>query len=169
MEIEIRRPNRDDIPMIEQFYSKWWVDEGGEKEIENIAFFTNLVLENTKDAGSAEKYFIATNADSELVAILGYAESVSSALHEYVSTERPIQLTVLMVGKNFVGRGIGTELLAHFEAYALTHGYTEILLTSSERWKDAWTFYRLKAYEDRGELKNAQGWHTRIFRKPLSQ
>lgn len=167
--VEIRDVKVEDIPDVRNLYSTWWVDAEGTEEVDQIDFFTELVARSINDANAEERYVVATDQNGTLVGIVGYQESPARILAPFATTEKALQLVVLMVHKAYARKGIGRALLNHLEAFAASKAFTEILLSSSERFKDSWSFYRKIGYRDLGEMPNAHGWHTRIFSKTIEK
>jgi aminoglycoside 6'-N-acetyltransferase I len=84
--------------------------------------------------------------DAGVVAGLATGHAIMS-LHK---TEPVAMLTVLVVAGNHRGKGIGTALLRHAEAWAIAQGATAISLTSALRRVDAHGFYKANGYDHTG-------------------
>lgn len=162
--LEIRDVTTADIPGVKDIYSSWMTSE----EMDQIAFFTNLVVQSVSDPKAEERYFVATQRDGVPIGIVGYRTTQTRTLATFADTRKPLQLTVLMVHKTSSSKGIGSALLDYIENFAGNQEYSEVLLSSSERWKDSWGFYEKSGYRDLGEMPNTHEWHTRMFSKRIS-
>lgn len=158
-QVEIREATVADILGIKEIYSSWMDGE------DQISFFMNLVIQSINDPKAEEWYFVAVQQDSIPIGIVGYRTTPIYILATFADTKKQLQVTALMVHKNFTNKGVGSALLSYIEHFASKNDYLEVLLTSSERWKNSWSFYKKFGYCDKGEVPNTHEWHTKVFSK----
>jgi GNAT superfamily N-acetyltransferase len=166
MAIKIRELQSADLPSIEDVLAGWFVNEDGTKDLENTAVQIKQISQFLGNKTASPEIFLgAIDENDKLVGLIGYTEEIYPKIKRFASTERIVQVSILMVSRLHTNQGIGTALLEWLERYALKNKLEEIILSSSSRWNDSWPFYLKNNYKDLGELENT---HTRIFSKTVA-
>ena len=111
--------------------------------------------------------FIVAERAGHMVA---FAQLTMDSIQERVPVRPAAELNRLYVQERFAGRGVGTALLAHAEALAVTEGANTLWLTAWVGNHRALAYYARRDYKDFGatlyEFENEQ-YENRIFAKSL--
>jgi len=107
--------------------------------------------------------------DKEVLGIIGLSDPSPDIL-KFSKTGKAGQLKILYVDNKERGKGIGKLLTNFIEKEALLNGYKELLVKSSEIYKDtAWGFYEKMDYKQIGLISNKDiNKKSMIFRKLLA-
>jgi len=87
--------------------------------------------------------FVASN-DDEIIGFIGVMKGVTYNIEGYYS-----QIMVLVISENSRRSGVGTALVNKAEEWSLSHGITDISVSSNIRRLDAHAFYENIGYAKR--------------------
>jgi diamine N-acetyltransferase len=120
---------------------------------------------------------IASSNDALVIAelaghLIGFAHVVHGATHELAPAGSPSELVRLYVQEPFIGRHVGTQLLAQAERLAAEAGATVLWLTPWVHNHRALAFYRRRGYQDHGLahfVLEGESHENRVLAKAVSR
>ena len=156
----IRKPKNKDLDKINDILSQW-----NDKEQTEI-YFKRIKNEIEGNTEFNMRFWVAL--DKDVLGIIGLSD-LSPDLQKFSKTEKPGQLKILYIDKNNLGKNIGKQLTLFIENEAGRDGYMELLVKSSEIYKNtAWGFYKKMGYELLGLINNkTNDKKSQIFQKSL--
>ncbi|MDO8341194.1 MAG: GNAT family N-acetyltransferase [Candidatus Woesebacteria bacterium] len=159
--IEIRKPKEKDLSKIREILAQW-----NDQEYTEI-YFTRIKNEISGQTEFNMKFWVATD-DEEVLGIIGLCD-LSPDLLSFAKTPKPGQLKILYIDNKDRGKGIGKTLTQFVEKEASKNDYEELLVKSSEIYKNtAWGFYEKMSYKPVGLIDNKDNIKkSKIFEKIL--
>lgn len=158
--MKIRKPQKGDLVEIKSILSQWNDEEYTEIYLSRVRNEINGITEFNM------KFWIAS--DDGVLGIVGLSD-LSPDLSIFSKTDKPGQLKILYIDNKMRGKKIGKKLALHIEKEALKQGYKELLVKSSEIYKNtAWGFYEKMGYKQMGLIENSRNdKKSMIFQKML--
>lgn len=157
----IRHPEKKDLSDIQSIYSLYY------STLEDIKHFVNRVrqsINRESEALDLDLQYLIAEIDDKVVGFIGFRKPPQKMI-SFTKTSNPVELYTLFV--NDKQNGTGRVLLEKMIEVAGQSGYTEIVVYSSDRWKDGWPFYDKMGFERVGILTHAGGSSGQVWRKDL--
>lgn len=167
MPLLLRKTLVQDIAHIKEILSSWMKDAKGVVDKKQVSFFTQEIEEGIENLSLQRGCFLGIREDGKPIGILSFQRNISPVLHDHLVSGAPIQITLLMIHKEYAGLGYGHMLLSGFESWCRENDFSEIILTSSIVWQNSWDFYHREGYVRIGSLTRDEKVRAAIFVKPL--
>jgi L-amino acid N-acyltransferase YncA len=137
-DIEIRSATIEDLEMIKSIFSEWLSSE----ETEHYTEAVRQRIEKSPESIKYGNHYFVSVLDGTVIGVAGYRKPIPK-LQQFVSTDNPAELSMLYVTSSHRGgKGIGTALLSTIIDQTKKEGYLELVVRSSEKFKDSgWGFY----------------------------
>lgn len=158
--MKIRKPQIGDLVEIKNILSQWNDEEYTEIYFSRVRNEINGITEFNM------KFWIAF--DNGVLGIIGLSD-LSPDLLIFSKTDKPGQLKILYIDNKMRGKKIGKKITFFIEDEASKQGYKELLVKSSEIYKNtAWGFYEKMGYKQIGLTDNSRNdKKSMIFQKIL--
>lgn len=138
--MNIRKPQKNDIEIIRKILSQWTEKDEVEKYIERILNEINNKIEfNTR-------FWVITD-NAIPIGVGGISEPLPKV--KYLSKgNNPAEIKILYLDNNSRGKGAGKKLLVFLENVLFDKNHDEIIIRSAEKYKDtAYGFYEKFGYK----------------------
>ena len=155
----IRDIQEKDLTDIKEIYSLYYQDE---KDLDHFVNRVKEVLTKADSAIQSDLRYLVAEIDNKVVGVIGFRKPPEKLL-SFTKTSKPVELYSLFVKER--QKGVGRPLVDLMVRNAKESGYTEIVVYSSEKWKDSWVFYDKLGFTRVGTLDvggNGQVW-TKIL------
>ncbi len=170
MNIVIRSSEISDLVSIRKILEGNWIGINGLVQDDEIEYILKLIensINKTDNAIKFKEHYIVADIGKEIVGILGYRK-LFYKFRSFAKTDNPIELHILFILKDRIKNGIGTALIDNLVNMAPDEGYSEIIVKSSDRWKNSWDFYDKIGFERVGRTKSDSGNITQIWSKQIN-
>lgn len=136
----VRRIKEKDMPAVRLILEAWIKDrETGMPAPDEAQQTASLMSESI--AGLNDIVYWVAQEYGQVVGVIGM-KIPDKTIRASALTENPIELINAFVSKRQIGKGVGTALTYVLEQEAKLRGYTEVILSSGERYRETgWGFY----------------------------
>lgn len=149
MEIKPLKPKH--LSAVSKILSTWLTKEEAEHYISSI----QEIITNRKEKLKFDSHYFVAVTDHKIIGVAGF-RSAHPKLLEFATTNKPAELCMLYVAKNYIGKGAGQALTEYVIEKIRKKKYKELMVRSAEKFRETgWGFYDKMEFERAGELKAA--------------
>lgn len=137
--VNVRPLQQTDIDQVVPILQEWVRDAQTGQVIEAEVQDILGKMEASLEEGSDRTYYTA-ELDGEILGVMALA-APSPEMIEIASTDNPVEIVNAFVSGKAQGKGVGKKLLESLAETAKESGFTELIVNSGPRYKNAWGFY----------------------------
>lgn len=166
-EIKIRPVDKKDISAISSIFSDWLSKD----EVDHYTKAIQDIISSSSSKPKFDSHYYVAIFNHNVIGIVGFRIPLPKLL-KFASTKTPAELSVLYVAKEHRGgKGVGTALLNHVINQIKKRKYEELIVRSSEKFKDTgWGFYDYSGFNRVGELLSPNSkTMSQIWTKPIKK
>ncbi len=163
--IKIHQAKIADLKDIKSLLANW-LSAG---EVEHYLPYIKNSIRGEKTAIEYDNhYFVMVSDKNKTIGVLGYRRPIPK-VKKFAHAKNPAELNMFYLAPNWRGQGAGRSGLEYLEDQILMNGYQEILVRSSDRFKDtAWGFYDHHGFRRVGKIEEEDKKCSQIWSKILA-